>query len=100
MYLDLGIYITGFEIEFLKQTNNYYKTESESMIQNMPDGKSGSSIASYLVHVDQRIHQESERATDGVGYLSVGSRTSLVKIVEKQLVQMHLSILLDKGFKT
>ncbi|RKO84075.1 Cullin repeat-like-containing domain protein, partial [Blyttiomyces helicus] len=99
MFIDLSIYYTGFDIPFRERTEAFYRTESDRMIAEL-DGPSdihgGNAVARYLLHVEERLRQESERCTSTLGYLDASSKRALVTILELEMVKKHAIILLDR----
>lgn len=51
-------------------------------------------VPAYLLHVDRRLTEENERL---LHYLDQGTRRPLVTCVEKQLIESHLTAILQKG---
>ncbi|KAI8802568.1 Cullin [Cladochytrium replicatum] len=99
MMLDLGIYVSTFELVFLDQTQQFYREEGERMILEMDkQGTGASSLALYLKHAEQRVGQENDRSAPGTGYVDVSTRRRLGQVLEAELVQRHVDILLEKGF--
>lgn len=89
MLCALKLYESHFEITFLKNTNEYYKSEGlRCMDTLMP--------AQYMVHVEQRLMQEAKRSAT---YFTVNTTKALTDAVEKQLIVPHTNGLLMKGFK-
>lgn len=54
MLIEIDIYKSDFEPEFLKFSENYYKIESEKLLEKFE-------IKSYLQHVKRRIEEETSR---------------------------------------
>ncbi|KAJ3295095.1 Cullin-4 [Borealophlyctis nickersoniae] len=99
MFLDLSIYLSGFDPAFRDRTERYYRAESDRLVGGMDGGVSGGTVvARYVLHVEARLGEEVERCTPGVGYLDLGSKKGLVAVVETELVKRHVRVLLDKGF--
>ncbi|KAL5977480.1 Cullin-4 [Asimina triloba] len=88
MFTALGIYTESFEKPFLECTSEFYAAEGVKYMQQ-------SDIPDYLKHVELRLHEEHERC---VLYLDSSTRKSLVATAEKQLLDRHISAILDKGF--
>ena len=51
-------------------------------------------VPNYLGHVDKRLSEESERL---LHYLDMSTRKPLVQCVERQLIENHLTAILQKG---
>jgi cullin-4 len=87
MLSDLQIYQEAFEHKFLQATERLYAAEGQRLMQERD-------VPEYLGHVDKRINEESERL---LHYLDQSTRKPLISYVEKQLIEQHLSALLQKG---
>ncbi|KAK4743694.1 hypothetical protein SAY87_010006 [Trapa incisa] len=90
MFTSLGIYSETFEKPFLECTSEFYGAEGMKAMQQ-------SDIPDYLKHVEVRMHEEHERC---LLYLDASTRKHLIATTEKQLLERHISAILDKGFKT
>lgn len=88
MYSALGIYNERFEAPFLEATTTYYANEGIRKIQEYE-------VSEYLKRVEVRLQEENERIYH---YLDSTTKKSLVAIVEKQLLETHISSVLEKGF--
>eukprot|EP00270_Netrium_digitus_P009725 TRINITY_DN2975_c0_g1_i1.p1 TRINITY_DN2975_c0_g1~~TRINITY_DN2975_c0_g1_i1.p1 ORF type:complete len:809 (+),score=234.88 TRINITY_DN2975_c0_g1_i1:93-2429(+) len=88
MFSSLGIYIDSFERPFLQETSDFYASEGLRFL-NITD------IPDYLKHVETRLQEENERC---IQYLDKSTRKQLIGVVEKQLLEMHVQAILDKGF--
>jgi hypothetical protein len=111
MFLDLGIYMTVFEARYLATTEAFYVSEGTTLLNKMGDGSlNGLAVGTYLEHVERRLEEERIRcsgvsgggAAAGIGagttgYLSVATRKSAISIVERVLVENHVSTLLSRG---
>ncbi|KAK6124066.1 hypothetical protein DH2020_042191 [Rehmannia glutinosa] len=84
----LGIYPESFEKPFLECTSEFYAAEGVKYIQQ-------SDVPDYLKHVETRLQEEHERCQL---YLDASTRKSLVATAERQLLERHISAILDKGF--
>ncbi|KAJ3142484.1 Cullin-4A [Physocladia obscura] len=99
MFLDLSIYLTALEARVLAVTESFYVSEATLMLNEIGEGSmNGSAVASYLEHVERRIGEERLRCGAATGYLNAATRKGLVKIVEKILIEKHISLLLQRGF--
>ncbi|CAH1781894.1 unnamed protein product [Owenia fusiformis] len=87
MLSDLQIYQNAFEVKFLEATESLYALEGQRLMQERD-------VPEYLGHVEKRLNEESERL---LHYLDQSTKKSLVACVEKQLIEKHLSALLQKG---
>uniref|UniRef100_A0A7N2N0W8 Cullin-4 n=1 Tax=Quercus lobata TaxID=97700 RepID=A0A7N2N0W8_QUELO len=88
MFTALGIYAESFEKPFLECTSEFYAAEGMKFMQQ-------SDVPDYLKHVETRLHEEHERC---VLYLDACTRKPLIATAEKQLLERHISAILDKGF--
>jgi cullin-4 len=88
MFTALGIYAESFEKPFLECTSEFYAAEGMKYMQQ-------SDVPDYLKHVETRLHEEHERC---VLYLDASTRKPLIQTAEKQLLERHISAILDKGF--
>ncbi|CAI0548495.1 unnamed protein product [Linum tenue] len=88
MFTALGIYPESFERPFLECTSEFYATEGMKYMQQ-------SDVPDYLKHVEIRLHEEHERC---LLYLDASTRKPLIATAERQLLERHISAILDKGF--
>ncbi|CAI0545033.1 unnamed protein product [Linum tenue] len=88
MFTALGIYPESFERPFLECTSEFYATEGMKYMQQ-------SDVPDYLKHVEIRLHEEHDRC---LLYLDASTRKPLIATTERQLLERHISAILDKGF--
>eukprot|EP00963_Diacronema_lutheri_P008970 scaffold785_cov335-Pavlova_lutheri.AAC.2 len=88
MFSALGLYAESFEKQFLVETAEFYATESSRLLQEVD-------VPSYFKHVEDRLQEESDRCNY---YLDASTRKQLVLTVEKQLIEEHANMQLDRGF--
>ncbi|KAL3624802.1 Cullin-4 [Castilleja foliolosa] len=88
MFTALGIYPESFEKPFLEGTSEFYAAEGVKYMQQ-------ADVPDYLKHVEMRLQEEHERC---LLYLDASTRKPLVATAEKQLLERHVSAILDKGF--
>nr|XP_043619567.1 cullin-4 [Erigeron canadensis] len=88
MFTALGIYSESFEKPFLECTSEFYAAEGVKYMQH-------SDVPDYLKHVEVRLHEEHDRC---LLYLDASTRKPLVATAERQLLELHISAILDKGF--
>ncbi|GMN43249.1 hypothetical protein TIFTF001_012455 [Ficus carica] len=88
MFTALGIYSESFEKPFLECTSEFYAAEGMLYMQQ-------SDVPDYLKHVETRLQEEHERC---LIYLDASTRRPLIATAEKQLLERHISAILDKGF--
>ncbi|GFS43136.1 cullin4 [Actinidia rufa] len=86
MFTALGIYSESFEKPFLERTSEFYAAEGVKYMQQ-------SDVPDYLSHVEIRLHEEHERC---LLYLDANTRNPLVATAERQLLEYHISAILDK----
>ena len=87
MLSDLQIYQDAFEKKFLEATNRLYAAEGQRLMQERD-------VPEYLAYVDKRLGEENERL---LHYLDPSTKKHLVTCVEKQLLDQHLTPILQKG---
>ncbi|XP_071501882.1 cullin-4A-like [Diadema antillarum] len=87
MLSDLQIYEEAFEKKFLDATKSLYAAEGQRLVHERE-------VPEYLVHVDKRLEEESQRI---LHYLDHTTRKSLIACVEKQLLEVHIGTILQKG---
>ncbi|KAJ1414221.1 Cullin, N-terminal [Sesbania bispinosa] len=109
MFTALGIYAESFEKPFLECTSEFYAAEGMKYMQQ-------SDVPDYLKHVESfpsptlhtycrdifgysflqtRLQEEQDRC---LIYLDASTRKPLIATAEKQLLERHISAILDKGF--
>lgn len=87
MLSDLQIYQDAFEEKFLLATKQNYQAEGQRAMQDME-------VPEYLQHVSNRLAEENERL---LHYLDATTKRQLIYNVEKQLLAVHLTGILQKG---
>ena len=88
MLTQLAVYAESFEAPFLRETCGFYRAESARCMEEL-------SVADYLAHANQRISKERERV---VHYLDDATWNPLLALTRRELVRVHVSALLEKGF--
>ncbi|KAB5561161.1 hypothetical protein DKX38_006118 [Salix brachista] len=88
MFTSLGIYAESFEIPFLECTSEFYAAEGMTYMQQ-------SDVPDYLKHVESRLNEEQDRCKI---YLDTSTKKPLIATAERQLLERHISAILDKGF--
>jgi len=88
MWMALKMYQKSFERPFLEASSAYYEKEGKRLIKELP-------CAEYLIHVHKRIQQESARLDE---YLDESSKVPLLKLVELQLIKIHVPAIINQGF--
>lgn len=89
MLNDLHMYADVFQVEFLKESQNFFLDEGNQLI-NMID------IRAYMKHIRARIRTEEIRAKN---YLQQCSTVALLEIIVHTLIKSHLEEILNKSFK-
>ncbi|KAJ6333275.1 hypothetical protein OIU77_009191 [Salix suchowensis] len=87
MFTSLGIYAESFEIPFLECTSEFYASEGMKYMQQ-------SDVPDYLKHVESRLNEEQDRCNI---YIDASTKKPLIATAEKQLLERHISAILDKG---
>lgn len=77
---NLEVYETGFERDFLIQTREYYKRESNEFLANNP-------VVEYLKKVQSRFEEEQRRV---LAYLDQSSQEKLEKVLVEVLIKDHI----------
>ncbi|XP_076033393.1 cullin 4 isoform X2 [Oratosquilla oratoria] len=90
MLSSLQIYHKIFENKFLIATDQLYSREGQRLIQER-------SVPQYLIHVDKRLLEESNRV---LHYLDMSTKRQLIYSVEKQLLSEHKTHILQKGLES
>ncbi|KAI7728489.1 hypothetical protein M8C21_011442, partial [Ambrosia artemisiifolia] len=88
MFTALGIYPESFEKPFLECTSEFYAAEGVKYMQH-------SDVPDYLKHVEVRLHEEHDRC---LLYLDASTRKPLVATAERQLLELHITAILDKAW--
>ncbi|GMH01483.1 hypothetical protein Nepgr_003322 [Nepenthes gracilis] len=86
MFTAQGIYQEIFEKPLLACTEEFYAAKGVKYLQE-------SDIPDYLKHVEMQLHEEHESC---VLYLDVSTRKPLISTAEKQLLERHITAILDK----
>ncbi|KAJ6894996.1 cullin-4-like isoform X1 [Populus alba x Populus x berolinensis] len=88
MFTSLGIYAESFERPFLECTSEFYAAEGMKYMQQ-------SDVPDYLKHVESRLNEEQDRCNI---YVDASTKKPLIATAETQLLERHISAILDKGF--
>lgn len=89
MLIELSYYSTDFEPRFLTSTTNYYKEESNKLINTLP-------TKDYIEHAFKRRQQETEERI--TKYLDARTKQDLAFAVTNQLIFQKTETLIAKGF--
>lgn len=87
MLLALKFYRRTFERPFLEATAGYYGEEGKRLMVDL-------ALPDYLHHTAKRIQEESSRVVE---VLDEATLTPLTRIVENELIRVHVDGLLRKG---
>lgn len=71
----------------MEATDKLYDAEGRQLMQERD-------VPNYLTHVDRRLGEEAQRL---LHYLDMSTRKPLISCVEKQLIEKHLTAILQKG---
>ena len=88
MLIDLDLYSNVFEAKFLETSKAFYQTEGEEKMEEL-------SVIDYLLHIDRRLDQETERVNY---YLDLATKKPLLHTVQRELIGRHTDEILRKGF--
>ncbi|CAH7668213.1 Cullin 1 [Phakopsora pachyrhizi] len=83
---NLDVYKESFEAPFIKETERYYRVESEAFIAN-------TSVTEYMQKAEMRLKEEEDRVDV---YLHQSSRKALISTCETVLVKEHSELLQDE----
>ncbi|KAI7898057.1 Cullin family-domain-containing protein [Cokeromyces recurvatus] len=90
MLMDLSLYHSSFEQQFLVQTQYFYEEEGNRLLNSID-------IFDYLEHVSIRVHQESIIRIKS--YLDKSTKSQLQLVVENELLTKRVNDILMKCFK-
>ncbi|KAF1329324.1 Cullin family protein, partial [Globisporangium splendens] len=90
MLLSLQLYHSDFETPFLMASERFYTSEGATVAET-------SSVPQFLLHVEKRLHEESDRV---VHYLDTSTKKQLITVVESKLLKPHVAMLLERGFES
>jgi len=89
MYWDIGLYRHDFEPKMLESTTTFYEIEAERLVRDCE-------VPQLLRHIDRRIQEEQDRASN---YLNSCSERATVGIVEIQFLEKRANVIVEKGFR-
>ena len=84
------VYGQDFEPLFMGESSKFYSTESNEKLTE-------SDAATYLCHAEKRLHEEYERSQH---YLHPSSEPKIRRIVEKELIEVHMRTVVDVSHST
>ena len=80
-----SVYEEDFEREFLSQSAEFYKIESQRFLAE-------NSASVYIRRVESRIDEEAGRATY---YLDVSTEPRIIEVLETELIKKHMKIIVE-----
>ena len=80
-----GVYEEDFEREFLNQSAEFYKIESQRFLEE-------NSASVYIRRVEARIDEEASRATY---YLDASTEPRIIEVLENELIKKHMKIIVE-----
>lgn len=83
---NLEVYQSAFESALLASTKDYYSRKSHEWVET-------DTTPQYCVKAEEILYKELGRVT---GYLNASSEAPLLRVVERELLAVHLHRLLDK----
>lgn len=89
MFAAIGVYDDAFHHRFVEATGEYYRKEAVRLMGAFD-------VPVYLLHVERRLSEEDERATQVLDALT---RKPLISLIEQRLIGDHVAPILEKGFK-
>ncbi len=84
----VGLYKSPFEERLIEETENFYGAEGIRYMEQ-------ADIPQFLVHVEERLSEEVDRAN---ALLARSTRKTLTCAVESNLLVPHATAILDRGF--
>ncbi|KAI8908337.1 ubiquitin-protein ligase, Cullin 4 [Gorgonomyces haynaldii] len=93
MLLDLSIYFTSFESQFIESSKVYYQEQAKHLVSQFDDGK----VHEYLDYCCSRLEQEMMRCDQ---MLDPSTKKPLNQILLQVLVQEHAQAIIDFGVDT
>eukprot|EP01104_Vermistella_antarctica_P009983 TRINITY_DN2631_c0_g1_i2.p1 TRINITY_DN2631_c0_g1~~TRINITY_DN2631_c0_g1_i2.p1 ORF type:complete len:553 (+),score=165.07 TRINITY_DN2631_c0_g1_i2:809-2467(+) len=88
MLVSLQVYTSLFELDFLTETKSFYERKAKAYLED-------TEVSQYLKYADDRLQEENDRV---LHYLWPSTKKPLVACVEKQLLEIHVDRILEKGF--
>lgn len=80
-----SVYEEDFEREFLSQSAEFYKIESQRFLEE-------NSASVYIRQVESRIDEEAGRATY---YLDATTEPRIIEVLENELIKKHMKIIVE-----
>ncbi|CAH8493822.1 unnamed protein product [Dicrocoelium dendriticum] len=77
----LSVYLEDFELPFLEQSREFYRSESEAFLAE------NTSAILYIKKVEQRIEEEIKRSHH---YLDPSTEPKIVAVLEEELISRHM----------
>eukprot|EP01133_Synstelium_polycarpum_P000407 gene407-481_t len=80
----------AFQKSLIAETTAYYENEGNVLSVDYE-------VPAYLRHVQTRLTEESDRS---LRYLDPMTKRAIFQVVDRQLIEQHITMLIGKGFKT
>ncbi|KAG0193928.1 Cullin-4B [Apophysomyces sp. BC1034] len=90
MLIDLSLYHSEFEEQFLEESRKFYRAEGDKLVTELH-------MSGYLEHVSTRVHQESTLRVKR--YFDKSSKAALTTIVEQELLTNRVEYILEKSLR-
>ncbi|KAF7721621.1 Cullin-4B [Apophysomyces ossiformis] len=90
MLIDLSLYHSEFEEQFLEESRRFYRAEGDKLVTELH-------MSGYLEHVSTRVHQESTLRVKR--YFDKSSKAALTTIVEQELLTNRVEYILEKSLR-
>jgi cullin 3 len=83
-----NVYEEDFGSNFLKQSAEFYKIESQNFLEE-------NSASVYIHKVEARNYEEAERATLLPTYLHESTEPRIVEVLEEELIKRHMKTIVE-----
>ena len=87
MLSSMGLYSSSFERAFLLDSNRFYLTEGQSLVESVD-------TATFLQRAEKRIHEAHDMV---VKYLDVSTKKGLISIIENRFLAPHVGQVVERG---
>ena len=89
MLFSIGLYTDKFEYPFLTDSNRFFATEGQELIDSID-------TPGFLLHVERRLQQASEMVRE---YLDVSTKSPLISVIDNMLLLPHVGVIVERGLK-